>query len=167
VTGMPGGIFYEPLALRREPEARQLVQDVFADCVAPDFSAQGRTAFEDFLSRSAFSRRPGRGFAIAARRDDALVGVIEVVDGGHVALFFVSGPCRGKGVGKTLMRMAVERCRAAGSDCAQMTVNASPGSVGGYARMGFVPVDGERERDGIRFVPMVLHLVGGPGSRED
>ena len=164
---MTGGISYEPLAVEREPEARQLVRDVFAYFVASDFSPQGRIAFEDFLSRSAFSRRPGPGFAFAARRGDVLVGVIEVADGGHVALFFVSGPCRGKGVGKTLMRMAVERCRAEDPELAEMTVNASPGSVGGYARMGFVPADAEGERDGIRFVPMALNLAAGPGPRQD
>lgn len=162
---MSDGISYEPLATDREFEARQLVRDVFADFVASDFSTQGRTAFEDFLGRCAFSRRPGRGFALAARKGEALVGVIDVVDGGHVALFFVSGPCRGRGVGKALMRLATERCRAEDPDLVELTVNASPGSVGGYARMGFVPVDGELERDGIRFVPMVLRLDAGPGPR--
>nr|WP_286181982.1 GNAT family N-acetyltransferase [Desulfovibrio sp. Huiquan2017] len=141
-----------------------MVRDVFADFVGPDFSTQGRIAFESFLSGHAFSRRPGRGVALAARRGDVLVGVIEVVDGGHVALFFVSGPCRGKGVGKALMRMAVGRCRAENPDLTELTVNASPGSVGGYARMGFVAVAPERESDGIRFVPMVLRLTE-PGSK--
>ncbi|EGB16453.1 GCN5-related N-acetyltransferase [Pseudodesulfovibrio mercurii] len=155
---MAADIIYELLTPEREEQARDLVREVFAAFVAPGFSSTGRIAFEAFLCRSSFSRRSGRGFALAARRAGGIVGVIDVADGGHVALFFVSGEHRGRGVGRTLMRLAGERCLRDLPTPGRMTVNASPGSVGAYAAMGFVPAGGEEERDGIRFVPMVLAL---------
>jgi GNAT superfamily N-acetyltransferase len=148
----------EPLAPEREAEALALVRTVFDASVAPGFSEQGRASFTEFLDRFAFSRREGKGFALTALRGDVLVGVLEVVGDGHVALFFVSADCRGLGVGAALMRRAVARCLRDDPDLSALTVNASPGSVKAYARLGFTAVDSEQVRDGIRFVPMALPL---------
>lgn len=155
---MPNRIIFEPLAPEREAEALALVRTVFDAMVAPGFSEQGCASFDDYLDRFAFSRREGEGFALAALRDGVLVGVIEVAGGNHVALFFVSVDCQGRGVGKELMRRAVERCGRDGSGPAVLTVNASPGSLGAYERVGFVATACEQVRDGIRFVPMALPL---------
>jgi GNAT superfamily N-acetyltransferase len=155
---MQGRITCEPLAPEREAEALALVRTVFDASVAPGFSEQGRASFDEFLDRFAFSRREGKGFALAALRNGVLVGVIEVVGDGHVALFFVSADCRGLGVGAELMRWAVARCMRDDPSLPVLTVNASPGSVKAYARLGFAAVDRERERDGIRFVSMTLPL---------
>ncbi|MGE4423488.1 MAG: GNAT family N-acetyltransferase [Pseudodesulfovibrio sp.] len=155
---MPDRITFESLAPEREAEALALVRTVFDAMVAPGFSEQGRVSFNDYLARFAFSRREGEGFALAAMRDGVPVGVIEVVGGNHVALFFVSEGYRGRGVGSGLMRLAVERCGRGEPRPVALTVNASPGSVKAYARLGFAADSGERERDGIRFVPMTLPL---------
>ncbi|WP_319582078.1 GNAT family N-acetyltransferase [uncultured Pseudodesulfovibrio sp.] len=149
-------ISLEPLSLEREAEALTLVRAVFAAMVAPGFSEQGCVSFNDYLDRYAFSRRDGEGFALAAILDGVLVGVIEVVNGNHVALFFVADECRGQGVGGRLMRQALERCGQGDTAPAALTVNASPGSVRAYERLGFIVAESEQERGGIRFVPMLL-----------
>ena len=78
--------------------------------VAPGFSKQGLKTFHDFVSRFAFSRRPQERFALAALRQGELVGVIEVLEGHHVALFFVSPKLQGRGSGE---RSCAARWRSA------------------------------------------------------
>ena len=133
-----------------------LVLAVFETHVAPGFSREGRAAFSEFVEGAAFFRRAGGGFALVARRGESVVGVIEMAANGHVALFFVSSDCQGQGVGGALMRKAVEKGRRDDPGLAVFTVNASPGSVKAYSRMGFVTTDQEQEKDGIRFIPMAL-----------
>lgn len=152
------GITIETLEAGREAEAEALVLAVFDAKVAPGFSPQGRDAFYEFIRQSAFSRRPGDGFALAALHDDRVVGVIEVVDGSHVALLFVSTECQGMGIGQALMHKAEGRCRENNRGLAALTVNSSPNAVEAYRRMGFTPLGEEQERDGIRFVPMTKPL---------
>lgn len=149
-------ITYEPLIPEREAEVVALVLSVFETHVAPGFSEQGRAAFVEYVESSAFSRRVGDGFALVALRDETVIGVIEVEGGGHVALFFVSPDCQGRGVGGVLMRKAVEKERLDNPGLDAFTVNASLGSVKAYSRIGFVVTDQEQEKDGIRFIPMVL-----------
>ena len=155
---MPTGVTYEPLDADREGEAETLVLSVFDAMVAPGFSRQGRKTFHDFVSRFAFSRRPQERFALAALRQGELVGVIEVLEGHHVALFFVSPKLQGRGIGGALMRRAVEKCRTDAPGLDAVTVNSSPNAVEAYGRMGFTPTGEEQEKDGIRFVPMALDI---------
>lgn len=157
---MTDPIRYEPLAPDREAEALALVRAVFDRIVAPGFSEEGRATFHEFVNLFAFSRRPGEAFALAAFAGDDLVGVIEVIDGHHVALLFVDPDRQGRGIGWELVRRAALSCLRRDPPPTRLTVNASPNAVAAYRRMGFSPLDDERERDGIRFVPMLLSLVG-------
>jgi len=153
-------IRYEPLAPEREAEALALVRAVFEANVAPDFSEKGQATFHEFVNLFAFSRRPGESFDLVAVEGNELVGVVEVVDGHHVALLFVAPGKQGRGIGWELVRRAALTCLRRDPPPARLTVNASPGAVAAYRRMGFSPLEKEREKDGIRFVPMILPLVG-------
>jgi predicted GNAT family N-acyltransferase len=55
---------------------------------------------------------------------------------------------QGKGVGSLLVQKAQERCLGS------LDVNAAPGAVSFYQKMGFVPTSEEQETDGIRYIPM-------------
>jgi len=153
-------IRYETLDPKREAEALALVRAVFDRDVAPGFSEEGRATFHEFINLFAFSRRPGESFDLAAIADGRIVGVIEVIDGHHIALLFVAPDRQGRGIGWELVRRAALRCLRSGQPPARLTVNASPDAVAAYRRMGFSPLEDERERDGIRFVPMFLPLFG-------
>lgn len=149
---------YEPMRPEDKAEALSLVRSVFDAHVAPSFSAEGRTTFHEFVHLFAFSHQTGETFALVARRERTIVGVIEVVDGSHVALLFVAPEFQGHGVGGELMRRAAAECLRRMPPPDVLTVNASPNAVAAYARMGFVPRGQEQERDGIRHVPMTLSL---------
>ena len=151
-------IIYEPLGKEREDEAESLVLSVFDALVAPGFTEQGCKTFRGFVAQYAFSRRPQERFTLAALCQGKIVGIIEVINGSHVALFFVSQENQGRGIGKTLMQKAVERCRRDKPGLASLTVNSSPNAIKAYESMGFAPTSGEQEKDGIRFVPMTLML---------
>jgi len=151
-------IVCEPLLPEREPEALALVRAVFDAHVAPEFSAQGCATFHDYIRQFAFSRRPGEAFALAARLGDAIVGVVDVIEGHHVALLFVDPALHGRGVGRTLVRRAAARCLRRDPPPPALTVNSSPNAVAAYRAMGFGPLSPEQERDGIRHTPMSLPL---------
>lgn len=161
---MSGELVIEPLCPAREPEALALVRAVFNADVAPGFSEEGRATFHEFVRLFAFSRRPADAFALTARRGDALVGVVEVVEGSHVALLFVDSARQRCGVGAELVRRAAAACLKRNPGLDRLTVNASPNAVDAYRRMGFLPTDREQEKNGIRFVPMALSLL--PGDDE-
>jgi GNAT superfamily N-acetyltransferase len=151
-------IVYAPLDADREEEAEKLVLSVFDALVAPCFTEQGRKTFHDFVSQFAFSRRPRKRLTLAALRQGEIVGIIEVLEGSHVALLFVSVELQGQGIGKTLVQKAVQQCRRDNRGLSALTVNSSINAVKAYESMGFSPTSGEQEKDGIRFVPMTLML---------
>ncbi len=155
---MTGIVRYEPMIPEDKGEALSLVQSVFDAHVAPHFSEEGRTTFHEFVRQFAFSDQPGKTFALVARRERTIIGVIEVVDGSHVALLFVAPEFQRHGVGSELVQRAITECLRRMPPPDVLTVNASPNALAAYARMGFVPMKQEQERDGIRHVPMALVL---------
>ncbi len=135
-------IFYNEI-----PGALDLIREVFAQFVAPDYEPEGIAMFEKSISDPAFI---GRIRVYGAFDEEKMVGVIATrSEGKHIALFFVDAEYQGKGVGKALFARV---CKAAGG--AAMTVNASPFAVEIYRRLGFVETGEETVRDGIRYTPM-------------
>lgn len=129
------------------PAALDLIREVFAQCVAPDYEPEGIAMFEKSISDPAFI---GRIRVFGAYEEDKMVGVIATrSEGKHIALFFVDAEHQGRGVGKALFARVL---KAAGG--APMTVNASPFAVEIYRKLGFVETSGETVRDGIRYTPM-------------
>jgi predicted GNAT family N-acyltransferase len=109
-------------------------------------------------------RLSANSFMLAAEIDGELVGIIGVRDWSLVFLLFVRGDQQGKGIAKSLLAEALQRCRTANPDLAQVTVNSSPNAVGAYRRMGFIPTSEEQLTNGVRYVPMALDLgVGDAG----
>ncbi|QGY38753.1 GNAT family N-acetyltransferase [Pseudodesulfovibrio cashew] len=155
---MNNDIIYGPLPPEREAEAVALVRSVFDTAVAPGYGEQGRATFHDYVTQLAFSQRSQGAFALTAEQGGKVIGVIEVLDTGHVALLFVSPDRQGLGVGGELMRRAVAHCRRSSGAPTQFTVNASPNAVPAYERMGFAATNTEQELNGVRFVPMTMPL---------
>ncbi|WP_419785143.1 GNAT family N-acetyltransferase [Pseudodesulfovibrio sp.] len=157
---MNPAVRYEWLTNEQEQEAVALVRRVFDANVAPNFTETGRTTFHEYITLFAFSRRPGDYFAMAAFVEDTMVGVVEITDGHHVALFFVAPEQQQRGIGRELLRQAAGRCLRHDPRPSVLTVNASPNALNGYKRLGFTPTGDEREEQGIRFIPMELPLTG-------
>lgn len=160
----PGNI---PIQYRRMKPGEAIristfISDVFHQFVAPGYSKEGVEAFLQYIQPEALqSHLRENHFALIAESDEEIIGVIEMRDLSHVALFFVADRFQRKGVGRALFRQAVEICRQHEGHPSHITVNASPNAVGAYAKLGFRPTDEERCVNGIRYVPMACGLISG------
>ncbi len=140
-------------------EAHALVSSVFNEFVAPLYSDEGISEFRSFIEPlKLLEWLRANNVILAAEIYGEMVGVIGVRDWNHVSLLFVRGDRQGRGIAKSLLAEALQRCKTAKPDLAQVTVNSSPNAVGAYRRMGFSPTSEEQLTNGIRYVPMVLDL---------
>ncbi len=79
-----------------------------------------------------------------------IVGVLHVHAANHLSLLFVDPELHGRGCARTLLRAAA----AAGALVPPLTVNASPGSVSFYAKLGFSATGPALFQDGVHHQPM-------------
>jgi len=137
----------------------EFVEAVFARVVAPQFMKEGQDEFRSYIKPSAMAerRRAGNHFLLVAETLDkisGLAGIIEVKGCDHISLFFVDTSLQGKGVGRALLLQAIEKCKKQGSK--SLTVNSAPSAIPAYEHFGFVRLDEEQLKHGIRFLPMKL-----------
>jgi len=140
-----------------EAEVCALVERVFNEFVAPDYGAQGVEVLFQFAHPAAMAERAGPGqVVIVAEQGADLVGMIEMRQCEHIAMLFVSQ--RGQGIGKELIKRAVEKCRKRKPDLKTITVNSSPFAEPIYAKMGFQATGPLQTKNGITFRPMACDL---------
>ena len=136
-----------------------LVMKVFDGFVAPDYPPEGIASFSEWADPVAFAERLRGGYVdLAAFAGDRVVGVIEWMPPGHVAMLFVDPAMQGQGVGRRLFAEALRRIRAAHPDVMTVLVHASRYAVPFYRRLGFRETGPEQEEHGIRYTPMRLEL---------
>jgi len=136
-----------------------LVMKCFNAFIAPDYGDAGCEEFARFADPAAMKERIERSsFVMAAIAREEIVGMIEIRDPYHVALFDVDPDYHRRGIGRQLMDAAIEYCRQAKPDLVKITVNSAPGAVAVYQHLGFFPTAPELETNGIRYVPMELTI---------
>jgi len=138
----------------------ELVRQVFDTHVAPGYDEQGTREFHDYCRAEAIERRTGSGesWVLLAHDEGVLVGAIEVRDGDHVSLLFVSSKYQRRGIARHLYASALNRMVVTRPGLGEVTVNASPNAVLAYGRLGFRVVQHEQVVNGIRFVSMIHDL---------
>lgn len=134
------------LARDELPAALELCRQGFLRSVAPDCAPEGVEEFLRCLD-SVDYLRPLDFYA--AFTGGELAGVLALRPPRHISLFFVREDLRGRGAGRRLFRAL-----ALDHGDADFTVNAAPGAVAFYRRLGFVPTAGEQLTNGIRYTPM-------------
>ena len=137
-----------PIRADEYAAAARLVLAGFRADTAASMEPEGVVVFEAFAAAAAIRARDeagGRTF-IALLGDD-LAGVLHVVRGDHVSLFFVDPARQRQGIGAALFATADAAGRLA-------SVNSSLNAVGAYERLGFRATGAADLLDGIRFVPM-------------
>lgn len=135
--------------------ALHLTWEVFAEDVAPSYTPEGVAQFQEFIRYENIIRmwHSGEVVFFGALEEGELCGVLAVKVTGHICLFFVKKDWQGKGVGKMLFQTVYNFC-AQELRVGKLTVNAAPGSVEKYRRMGMTQAGDEQQVNGIRFVPM-------------
>ncbi len=156
---MDSQIKYRRMTIGDETKVSEFISVVFNEYVAPGFSQEGIDEFTKYIKPDAIeSQLKGNHFALIAASGAKILGIIEIRNNNHVALFFVDGQYQRKGIGKKLLQKALELCSSNDSGFSKITVNASPNSIMAYETMGFESTDVEQCLNGIRYVPMALRL---------
>jgi GNAT superfamily N-acetyltransferase len=137
-----------------------LVEEVFSEFVAPQFSREGIAEFLKYIRVEAFVERIRAGnLILLAKYRNEIIGVTEIFESNHIALFFVDKASQRKGIGKELLRRTIHVCKNQKPETDRITVNSSPNAVAAYQKLGFDIVEKEQVKNGIRFIRMELSLT--------
>ena len=90
-----------------------------------------------------------------AEECDELIGAIAIKDNSHIFHLFVADKYRGRGVARDLWENAKVQSIVSGN-LSGFTVNSAIGTEQVYLKFGFRRIDGIRERDGVKDIPMQL-----------
>jgi GNAT superfamily N-acetyltransferase len=136
-----------------------LVLSVFDPYVRPDLTAEGIATVRRSARSSVLERQAGHETTVA-EEDGIVVGMIDVKECSHIALFLVDAGRSRLGIGRGLLEDAIVRFRRRRPDLEAISVNSSLWAVPVYGRLGLVSADSQREIDGVRLTPMIRHLRG-------
>ena len=139
------------LVNNEKDEALLFAKRIFIESEDESYSKEGIETFCNFVD----NKKITKSFKVyGAFEDNILKGVIATDRRKrHINLFFVDKVSQGKGIGKELMRVVVNN-----NENSYITVNSSRYGVPIYEKLGFVKMEEEKERDGLRFTPMKLIL---------
>ena len=142
-------------------QAFDLVNEVFSEFVAVDYSEQGNKTFGDYLKikydEMSSDIETGHKKLWAYCQNDEIIGVIATRDISHIALMFVDKRHHRKGIARQLLDNVLAGIKN-NADIKQITVNSSPYAVKVYERLGFAKTGERQEKDGIIYIPMVRPL---------
>ena len=135
----------------KKDEALLFAKKVYIESKDESYSKQGIETFCNFVNNKEITK----SFKVyGAFEDNVLKGLIATdSQKRHICLFFVDKVSQGKGIGKELMRVVVNN-----NENSYITVNSSRYAVPIYEKLGFIKMEEEKERDGLKFTPMKLIL---------
>lgn len=122
--------------------------------LSPDFPRSAGMNLVSSMSTESIATNIENGFEYhIAVIDDEIVGLIGIKSNAHLYHLFVSELHQGKGIAKLLWEAAKSKCYEKGNR-EKVTVNSSLYAKGFYEKLGFVPVSGVQERNGIPAIAM-------------
>ena len=131
-----------------------ICMDSFSKSVAGTLLAEGLSTFSKIADSDSFlNRMKEDNLMLVAECNGRIEGVIELKEGRHVAMLFVSPKYQNKGVGKKLLSSALSRATVD-----TVTVSASLSSVPVYKKYGFECKGGKSESAGMVYQPMEIEL---------
>lgn len=145
-------------AYQREwDDAISLAWKTFLQFEAEDYGPDGVKSFENFITDQTLYRMfvMGAYQMFVAVGEGKIIGVITLRSLSHISLLFVDEAWHRKGVGRSLIQQVCHYLLTE-MRIRKVTVNASPYGVGFYHRLGFVDLEPEQTKDGIRYTPMEL-----------
>ena len=135
----------------KKDEALLFAKKVYIESKDESYSEQGIETFCNFVNNKEITE----SFKVyGAFENNILEGLIATdSQKSHICLFFVDKVSQGKGIGKELMKAVINN-----NENSYITVNSSRYGVPIYEKLGFVKMEEEKERDGLKFTPMKLIL---------
>ena len=142
-------------------KALELVNKVFSEFVAVDYSEQGKRTFENYLRNKvdelSLDLKSGHKKMWVCYENDTIIGVISTRDTTHISLLFVDKNHHRRGIAREMLNVVLDDLKKR-EDVSCVTVNSSPYAVDAYERLGFCKKGEQQEKDGIIFVPMIRAL---------
>lgn len=136
--------------------ALTLVQRVFLEFEAPDYSDEGIQHFKQFISFDTITQQlAAQELTLWAyfSNEATITGLIAVRLPNHISLLFVDKTFHRQGIARQLMKTATTYCQTVHM-ATQLTLNSSPYALDAYHHLGFIPTGSQQEVDGIIFTPM-------------
>jgi GNAT superfamily N-acetyltransferase len=140
-------------------EASDLVIHIISELVIHDYLEDGvweclRSLQQKHLMGNSLIHH----FVLTAEIEDELVGTIEIRENNHISLFCVEKEYRRRGIGRILLRRALEICVKNNPGLSEVTVNSLPGTVHIYERLGFHQESPEWMKGYTSYTPMHLDV---------
>ena len=159
--------------------AMALAWRTFQRFEAPIYTREGVQSFLDFISGEDLKRMflLGRYRLYVAKDGEEILGMFSIRENNHISLLFVDPAFHGCGIGRALIlcgrdylwkrkTLPLDNEEEKRADVLYernerhfVTVNAAPGAIGFYERVGFRRIGEEEEVDGIRYTPMIMEEV--------
>jgi GNAT superfamily N-acetyltransferase len=162
------GFVYRPARPGEEAAVSNLVARSFNEFIAPDFLEEGIEEFFRYANpRSLAKRSDGAHFILVAEAEGEIAGMVEVREMSHISMLFVDKAHHRKGIGRELLKLALERIKSENSAPEEITVNSSRFAVPFYESIGFVKTCEEKIIYGVVHAPMALTLTEGTILRRE
>lgn len=131
----------------------QVCLDAFSDSVAGSLSDEGIATFTAISSADAFSERmkADNRMLVAEGKNGEILGVVELKEGRHIAMLFVTPSQQKGGIGRGLLTAVLKYARSE-----TVTVSASLPSVPAYQKYGFKLAGDVGELSGLVYQPMEI-----------
>lgn len=138
--------------------AMRLALEVFMQFEAPDYGPMGVESFKrDIVENPEYLENARRGICpiYGAFDGDKIVALMGMRSSKtHINLVFTKKEYHRKGIARAIFRYLLNDILTENPALEALTLNASPYGLPFYLALGFVPLTGEQEINGIRFTPM-------------
>lgn len=143
------------------PQSLNLVNEIFNQFVAVDYSEQGKDTFQNYLKHKynevSLELNTGKSKMWGFFDNQKVIGIIAIRGKSHISLLFVDDKFHRQGIAKKLFLNALDEIKK-DSSISKVTVNSSPFAIKVYERLGFFRKGELQEKDGIVFQPMEMNL---------
>ncbi len=146
-----------PAALEDKEAILALMVSVIQTAIEPQYQAE--TVQNVTSNLDTWVRHPEASVHLLAIRGNAVVGVVLIKDFWNLCSLFVQRSEQGTGIGRRLTLAAVQACKGR-SPIGAVYLNAAPGAVAFYRRLGFSPRESKQKLP-LGFLPMGITLAPG------
>lgn len=135
--------------------AIQMIWKSFLKYEGDVYTREGVESFFEFITDDDLYRLflQGKYLMLVALDRGRVIGAASVRDHNHLSLLFVDEAYQRQGVGKALMERICGYLKTEAGE-RYMSLNAAPGAVNFYRKLGFRVLRPESEHDGIRVTAM-------------
>ena len=150
-------IEYRQMLPGEEVSVCNLIEEVFNEFIAPDYTEFGIQEFFEFANPQYMKVRVEHGnYILVALDGNKLIGIIEIDSNNHISLLFVKTDYQKRGIGRKLLELSINYCQRTNPSLGYIDVNSSPYAIEIYKKLGFLQMNTQQEVNGVRFTPLKL-----------